>query len=243
MPAVVPLESNPEVFSALAHKLGVLPLLEFHDVYSLTDETLLAMVPRPTTAVVLLFPLTTAFELGRRHEDDGQPPYDQELYGEVAWLKQTLKNGCGLYALLHAGLNLQDGLIVADSPLAQLKADSVRSDEEGNPVPRLVQEVALLVEQLEKRTELYSEAAAGGQTEAPPAGEDVYLHFLCFVHGKDGRVYELDGRRPGPRVLGQSEAADVLAEPAVVARVTSMMNNADSDNQLKFAIMALAPGE
>ena len=38
---VIPLESNPAVFTDLAYNLGLTPVLEFHDVYSLTDKDLL----------------------------------------------------------------------------------------------------------------------------------------------------------------------------------------------------------
>ena len=40
----VPLENNPQVFTALAHDLGMSPSLVFHDVYSLTDPDLLSIV-------------------------------------------------------------------------------------------------------------------------------------------------------------------------------------------------------
>lgn len=52
---VIPLESNPAVFTDLAYNLGLTPVLEFHDVYSLTDKDLLNFLPNPLYAVILLF--------------------------------------------------------------------------------------------------------------------------------------------------------------------------------------------
>lgn len=67
--SVIPLESNPAIFSELAFKLGLSPVVDFHDVYSLTDTELLAFLPNPVYAVILLFPLTESYENYRKTED------------------------------------------------------------------------------------------------------------------------------------------------------------------------------
>lgn len=52
----VPLENNPVVMSDLAHKLGLSSQFNFHDVFSLTDPDLLALVPRPAQALLFIYP-------------------------------------------------------------------------------------------------------------------------------------------------------------------------------------------
>ncbi|RVX67663.1 hypothetical protein B0A52_08192, partial [Exophiala mesophila] len=57
--AFVPLENNPEVMTTLVQQLGLSPKLQFHDVWSLTDPSLLAFLPRPAYALLLVFPITS----------------------------------------------------------------------------------------------------------------------------------------------------------------------------------------
>lgn len=108
----LPLESNPEVFTRLIKTLGV-QSLEFVDVYSLDEPDLLAMVPRPVLALILVFPTTNDSYLTTdsywRHRAQGDA--DREAYSgsgedeDVVWYRQTIRNACGLYAILHAVSN------------------------------------------------------------------------------------------------------------------------------------------
>lgn len=105
-PAFIPLEANPQLMTALIHKLGVSPALQMHDVYSLTDPDLLAFIPRPSSALLLVFPISAVYESHRMAEDSLVDDYkgtgDQQ---PVLWWKQTIRNACGLMGLLHAVSN------------------------------------------------------------------------------------------------------------------------------------------
>lgn len=89
--------------SSLVHKLGLSPTLSFHDVFSIDDPELLAFVPRPATALLLVFPVSKSYESFRLQEDKDKKDYNGKGAGEpVIWYKQTIRNACGLIGILHA---------------------------------------------------------------------------------------------------------------------------------------------
>jgi ubiquitin carboxyl-terminal hydrolase L3 len=92
--------------SALVHKLGLSPKLAFHDVFSIDDPDLLAFVPRPAYALLLIFPVSDTYENFRVQEDKEKAVYDGSgPEEEVIWYKQTIGNACGLIGLLHGVSN------------------------------------------------------------------------------------------------------------------------------------------
>jgi len=94
--------------TALVNKLGLSKDLAFHDVFSIDDEELLAFVPRPAYALLLVFPVNEAYENFRRQEDAQRETYQGSGSGEqVIWYKQTIANACGLIGVLHATSNGQ----------------------------------------------------------------------------------------------------------------------------------------
>ena len=92
--------------SALVHKLGLSEKLAFHDVFSIDDPDLLAFVPRPAHALLLIFPVSDTYEKFRVQEDSSKPQYEGSGPDEeVVWYKQTIGNACGLIGLLHGVSN------------------------------------------------------------------------------------------------------------------------------------------
>lgn len=104
--AFIPLEANPQLMSDLLHRLGLSEELEVHDVYSLHDADMLAFVPRPALALLLVFPVSAAYESFRLAEDATLPEYNGKGEDQpVVWFRQTIRNACGLMGLLHAVAN------------------------------------------------------------------------------------------------------------------------------------------
>lgn len=249
--SVIPLESNPFVFSEFAKKLGLTPILSFTDIYSLSDPDLLAFLPRPIQAVILLFPVSEGYEKLMKKEEalrtsallhvnttqdselpSGFQPKTYQTENNIFWLKQTIKNACGLYALLHVLMNLPNGLIVKDSVVSKLKGSLLNSSDAD--AAKLIKEIG---------SSMHGEYAQQGQTEAPELGDEVDLHFLCFMKTDLG-IVELDGRRNGPVVLQSGavdEGEDIINSTVVIQRIEKYMSLVEGENALKFAMMGLAP--
>lgn len=231
---VIPLESNPDVFNNLARKIGLSPVLLFHDVYSLTDKDLLAFLPQPVFGIILLFPVTDSYERYLRESDAGKPDYANERGQQVTWFKQTIGNGCGFYGLLHVLANLPRDMIVENLMLNKLLLLQMTNDTS-------VRDIATMVEALELAIQLDDNYGTQGQTAAPDANDTITLHFKAFVKGKDGHLYELDGNRNGPVDLGAAVGENVTDEPAVVERIQFYMDSTDEQNRHNFAMMAIGP--
>lgn len=102
----IALESDPDLFTTLAHKLGLDSSVAFQDVLSLDDPELLALIPRPVLALILVFPASATYESRKAEEEALLPSYAGKGEDEpVLWFRQTINNACGLYGLLHAVCN------------------------------------------------------------------------------------------------------------------------------------------
>jgi ubiquitin carboxyl-terminal hydrolase L3 len=98
----IPLESNPEVFTKLSHKLGITETLSFVEVLELKE---VERPPYRALALVLVFPTSEEYEQRRSAEDVGRQDDNETNKDGLIWLPQTINNACGLYAILHAACN------------------------------------------------------------------------------------------------------------------------------------------
>jgi ubiquitin carboxyl-terminal hydrolase L3 len=229
------LENNPEVFTSLVHDLGVSPELGFYDVYSIDEPDLLAHIPRPALALIFITPEAMYNEVRKA---DGTPSaengltYDKSGEDEpVMWFQQTIGNACGLYALLHsvAGGEAR-GFVKDGSVLDKLLKQAVPL----KPVQRA--EVIYNSEELE---ETHMRAARTGDSAPPEASAPNQLHFIAFVRGKDGHLWELEGCTDGPIDRGAlSDKDDMLSEAALKSGVKRFLEVAKQDPN--FSIVALA---
>ncbi|KAH6694000.1 hypothetical protein F5X68DRAFT_273409 [Plectosphaerella plurivora] len=235
----VPLENNPQVFTKLAHDLGMDPLLEFHDVYSLDDPDLLAMVPRPAHALIFITP-SNAYHAVEAEDTaagtrDGPKPAaatDTEGPHPVLWFPQTIGNACGLIALLHSVLNGPSReRIVPGSPLADILREALALSSPDSRAELLYNSAVLEAS--------HSRAAVGGDTAAPDAGDPIGYHFLAFVRGNDGNLWEFEGSFGGLICRGAvPEGEDMLGERVLEAGVRRFIKA--GQGSAEFSIIALS---
>lgn len=235
--AFVPLENNPEVMTRLVHQLGLSSSLAFHDVYSLTEPSLLSFLPRPALALLLVFPVTATYEKFRQQEDSSRGEYSGSGDGEeVVWFKQTIRNACGLIGLLHAVCNgaarqhIQEG-----SDLQKLLKDAI---------PLKPQDRAALLYESRALESAHADAAKLGDSAAPDAEANVDLHFVAFVKTADGDLWEMDGRRKGPLKRGKLGLDDdVLSEQGQQLGVQAFLKREEEagGGELRFSVVMLGP--
>ncbi|KAG1668524.1 hypothetical protein FOA52_012118 [Chlamydomonas sp. UWO 241] len=223
----VPLESNPDVLNEYAGALGLVPGTEFADVYGLDDE-LLAMVPQPVLAVLLCYPITDDTEAAMKAEDAASacsPGTPTNGPGSVYFMEQTIGNACGTIGLLHivgnVGVERKPDSFLDQFFLATASMDPAARGKYLEDPP----EGAPNIE------EAHQAASLQGQSAAPT--EDVLLHFVAFVN-HNGRLVQLDGRRPRPVDCGPTSDASLLKDTAAV-----VVKFAEITKSITFNLMAL----
>jgi ubiquitin carboxyl-terminal hydrolase L3 len=245
--------------TTLVHKLGLSKQLAFVDVYSLTDPDMLAFVPRPALALLLVFPVSPSYEKFRAEEDAALPEYNKKGDDEdPVWFKQTIRNACGMMGLLHAVANGSARSMIRLCPpflsplrfFAQFVRNLTAPPENGSPLAKFLaraqplspMERAKALEDSDELEAAHKSAATQGDSAVPNAEDEVELHYVCFVKSnKDNHLYELDGRRKGPLDRGDiGENGDVLSEQAT-AVVQSFIDREKATGRLDFSLVALTP--
>ena len=217
-PVLKPLECNPDVFNKFLTKLGINDY-EFTDVFGL-DPDLLAFVPRPVRALLLVFPISETYETFKTAQD---AHYKHE--SNACWSQQTVGNTCGTMAVLHAlanGVpNLGNGL---GSDLIHqfqsLKEEDRHEFMETNP----------------EIIALHKELADSGESSV---SDDLSCenHYVCLTKsGKD--IVELDGRRKGPLLRKFGLKGDDILNDSVSIVKEYLDREKESGNN-DFAILAL----
>ena len=192
----------------------------------------MAFIPRPVYALIFICP-PDAYHKTRESDDGSMPEYDGSGDMEpVIWFKQTIGNACGLIGLLHAVTNGAREYIQSGSDLEKILQDAI-------PLKPLARAEVLYNSQALESA--HSSAAQMGDTTAPAPEEKSLQHFLTFVKGKDGHLWEMDGGWKGPLDRGELGIDDdALSEKALQVGVRRFM--AQTAGKLQFSIVALAPG-
>lgn len=209
------------------HKLGVPKKWSVIDVYGL-DPELLAIVPKPVLAVILLYPVAIKNEKSEEDEEAAKDGKNDAL-DSVYHMKQCISNACGTIALVHSIANNLDVLQLDDGFLKTF-LDETKGLSFAERGERLINAQGII--------DTHMESAQEGQTEAPGEDMEVYHHFIAFVH-KDGSLYELDGRKPSPISHGSTSPETLLEDAARICKDYM----ARDPEEVRFTVVALAATE
>lgn len=231
---VIPLENNPQVFTSLVHDLGVSKDVSFYDVYSIDDPDLLALIPRPAYALIFITPAKMYYasrEADKIASDVVNTTYNEAGDDPIMWFKQTIGNACGLYALIHSIANGQGRKFVQKDSFIDKLLHQV--------TPLKVEARAETVYNNQELEDKHMHAAKTGNTKPPPAENHPGYHFIAYVKGKDGHLWELEGNTDGPVDRGAIEPEDdVLSDAALKQGVRQFLQH--SNGNLNFSLIALA---
>ncbi|KAI1819935.1 ubiquitin carboxyl-terminal hydrolase [Xylaria intraflava] len=231
------LENNPDVMNQLAAKLGLSSELQFYDVYSLDEPELLSHIPRPVLALLVIIPLTPAWDRNRQAEDADKEPYTGFGPDEpVIWFKQTIGHACGSIGLLHSVINGPAvDFIKRDSDLAAIRSLAIPLDMDKR---------AEMLYNSEPFEVAHKSVEQAGDSDADPTIERDGGHFVSFVKS-GGKLWELEGSRQGPLDRGGlADDEDVLSPRALDMGIKRIIKlNADGgEKNLLFSCIALARG-
>ena len=202
-------------------------LFEICDVFS-TEDWALDMIPQPTAAVLMLYPLTD-----KQTSSESDDVVDLEAMQDKVWfVKQRIGNACGTIGLLHALLNAPEAIRIfsQDSWLESFSQDT--------PIPLSPEAKAERLEGDSKIAKMHDDATSS-ESNATNRGnleDKVLTHFVAFVC-VEGKLYELDGRKLGPVLHGSTSQGTLLKDACQV--VKKFM--ARDPDEMRFTITALAP--
>ena len=121
------------------------------------------------------------------------------------------------------------------TPLSNLISNALPLD----PLSR-----AKLIETNEDLATAHSSAAAGGDTVAPSADDEVDLHYVAFIKTEKNNLWELDGSRKGPLNRGKlDDDNDVLSQKALDLGPKRFLRREEKagGGEMRFSILALGP--
>ncbi|XP_007549701.1 ubiquitin carboxyl-terminal hydrolase isozyme L1 isoform X1 [Poecilia latipinna] len=212
------MEINPEMLNKIMSKLGVSGHWRFVDILGLEGEQLTA-VPKPSCALMLLFPLT------QQHEEFRIQQANKVTGGsDVYFLKQVASNSCGTIALVHAIANNKAKMTFENGSVLKTFLDETAGMSPDERSKHLEGNKAIC--------EVHNEVAKEGQCR--PEGEQVNFHFIAFVN-VNGQLYEFDGKMNGPVNHGATKDETFVTDAAKVCR--SFMER--EKDEVRFSAVAL----
>ena len=223
-PYWTPLESNPDSLNQFALQIGMPKEVAFVDCYGL-DPELLAFLPQPVYALVLLYPYGNENIRAAKVAQDSK--LSDQPFVKCFWMEQHIGNACGTIAVVHSLLNNSANFEI--TPGSQL--DQYRKAAESlNPADR-----GYLLGGWEEIKTIHSDAANVGQTDAPEADAHVDSHFVAFTL-VDGFVVEFDGGKRSHVVHCPSSPQKFLDDAAAVIKKEYFAR----DENGNFSIIVLA---
>lgn len=190
--------------------LGLPTEIGFHDIFGFEPD-LLAMVPQPVHAILLLFPITEASEKARLEHAATRTNDAASVSPRVWFTRQTIGNACGTIGVLHAVANTLNEYSVADDSWFARFFAATRAMTPTERAAHLEADDSL------EAAHAGAASSVASSTAVPTPEQEVDLHFVALVH-VDGGLYELDGRKDAPVRHGDTAPESFLLDAGAVVK-------------------------
>ncbi|KAF0977211.1 hypothetical protein FDP41_003864 [Naegleria fowleri] len=214
------IESDPGVFTELIEKFGVKGL-QVEELWSLDSETLSEL--KPIYGLIFLFKWVG--------EKDERPALEQTPEN-MFYAQQIVTNACATQAILSILMNIDTTTekVELGEELTQFKSFSL-----GLP-PDVIGETIGASEMIKEAHNSFArpEPFIIEESKKPKKDEDVF-HFIAYLPFK-GHLYELDGLKGGPILLGECTQDNWLEK--VVPEIQNRINKY-AQTEIKFNLMAV----
>ncbi|XP_054721968.1 ubiquitin carboxyl-terminal hydrolase isozyme L3-like [Uloborus diversus] len=259
----LPLEANPEVMNKFLMQLGVPKKYGISDIFSF-DAEMLQFVPKPSFAIILLFPATSE---DLKHIQLSIQLHSFILRFGIRYTGLFWASDCAaVFYKVSANKQFLDEKQVKESSVFFMKQTignacgtvalihSVANNlqniclEPDSPLEKFLKETVQLgpdekAEYLEKNMDIgaaHEASAQEGQTEPPPSNEEVSLHFVAFVNS-NGKLLELDGRKDGP-ICHRSTSVETFFEKELHNCIEALSCQGSSGNQKSGCSQRISSG-
>jgi len=226
------IESDPGVFTSLCEEVGVKGAL-FEEVYSLEPEAFAAMDAEKTFGLVFLFKW--------QQEADARETVDPQNYG-LFFAQQVIQNACATQAILSILLNCQSDKLNLGAHLKEFKEFTMMLDPQMKGLAIGNSDVIRVAHNSFKHQSSFEI-----EQDKDAKGDDAF-HFIGYIcHA--GKVFELDGLKKGPVLIGDVPAGGCwheLARVEVKRRIDAYTQKAAASGgddkgsvELRFNLMSI----
>jgi len=212
------IESDPGVFTEMINEIGV-SKVQVDEIFQIDKETMMEM--DPVYGLIFLFKWRKdLYKTDRAEIAEGVPG--------LFFAKQVVTNACATQAIMSVLLNSKE--IELGNTLSAFKEFTMDLDPETRGIAIGNSEPVRKVHNSFARAEpILSESKTATEDD------DVY-HFIAYLP-HDGKVYELDGMRSGPILLGEYDSSKKsswtdIVQPEITKRF-------QEDSNIMFNLLAI----
>lgn len=228
------IESDPGVFTQLCEEIGV-PGVQFEEIYSLEPGAFAEHDPEKIYGLVFLFKW--------QQEADARPTVDAGDHG-IFFAQQVIQNACATQAILSVLMNIPSEKLDLGPHLKEFKEFTAALD------PQMKGLAVSNSEPIRKAHNSFRQQSSFEIVQDKDAKGDDAFHFVGYICA-GGCVYELDGLKKGPILIGEAPANGMWVEKAreeLQRRIQSYSQKAEAADkgegvELRFNLMAITANQ